>query len=122
MLRGKLVVALALMIIVAGLAFAPACKRNVSHDVFAKCLAARQVTMYGLYWCSHCAEQKEMFGPSFEYIPYVECGIKGARAEEPACIQAGVKNFPTWKFADGSMVEGVRSLQFLSEKSGCSLQ
>jgi len=90
------------------LAFFLACERQVDHDAFAKCLASRQVTMYGLYWCEHCAEQKKMFGPSFQYISYVECGIKGSRAEEPACIQAGAKNFPTWKFPDGSLVEGVR--------------
>ncbi len=78
--------------------------------------------MYGLYWCEHCADQKEMFGSSFQYIPYVECGIQGSRAEAPACIAAGVKNFPAWKFADGSVIEGTRPLKFLSEKSGCSLQ
>src|SRR5882724_10282577 len=118
----RLTVALIAIGIAAQLAFLPACERDVSHDVFAKCLAAKQVSMYGLYWCDHCAEQKKMFGSSFQYVPYVECGIKGSRAEEPACIQAGVKNFPTWKLSDGSLVEGVRPLEFLSEKSGCSLQ
>ncbi len=114
--------ALVLIGLVAVLAFLPACERQVNHDAFAKCLSSRQVTMYGLYWCEHCAEQKKMFGPSFQYISYVECGIKGSRAEEPVCVQAGVKNFPAWKFPDGSLVEGVRPLEFLSEKSGCSLQ
>jgi hypothetical protein len=116
------VVTLGLIGLAAVLAFLPACERQVNHDAFAKCLTAKQVTMYGLYWCEHCAEQKKMFGPSFQYVSYVECGIKGSRAEEPACAQAGVKNFPAWKFPDGSLVEGVRPLEFLSEKSGCSLQ
>jgi hypothetical protein len=120
--RFRLIVVLMMIGLVAALAFLPACERNVAHDVFAKCLASKQVTMYGLYWCEHCAEQKKMFGPSFQYVPYVECGIKGSRAEEPACIQAGIKNFPTWKFPDGSLVEGTKPLEFLSEKSGCSLQ
>ena len=34
--------------------------------------------MYGLYWCPHCIEQKEMFGDAFHYVPYVECAIKGS--------------------------------------------
>ncbi len=116
------VIASMLIGLAACLLFIPACKGKESHDSFAKCLTAKQVTMYGLYWCEHCAEQKEMFGPSFQYVHYVECGIKGSRAETPACIEAGVKNFPAWKFPDGSIVEGVRPLAYLSEKSGCSLQ
>jgi len=89
-------------------------------DAFAKCLAVRQVKMYGLYWCTHCEEQKEMFGSAFQYVPYIECGTKGSRAEQPACLQAGVKNFPTWQFVTDRH-EGVLRLETLSEKTGCSL-
>jgi|SRR2546429_9066855 Ca2+/H+ antiporter len=89
-------------------------------DAFAKCLAARQVKMYGLYWCTHCEEQKEMFGSAFQYVPYIECGAKGSHTEQPNCVQAGVKNFPTWQFAT-ERHEGVLRLESLSEKSGCSL-
>jgi hypothetical protein len=89
-------------------------------DAFAKCLAARQVKMYGLYWCTHCEEQKEMFGSAFQYVPYIECGTKGSRAEQPSCKQDGVKNFPTWQFAT-ERYEGVLRLESLSEKTGCSL-
>jgi len=89
-------------------------------DAFAQCLSAKQVKMYGLYWCTHCAEQKELFGPSFQYVPYVECGIKGSQTEQPACVQAGVGHFPTWQF-NGERHEGVLSMKALSEKSGCSL-
>jgi len=118
----RVITALLIFGFFAGLAFSPACNHAVSHDAFAKCLTTKQVTMYGLYWCEHCADQKKLFGPSFQYVSYVECGIEGSRAEQPVCIQAGAKNFPTWKLPDGSMVEGVQTLQTLSEKSGCSLQ
>jgi len=77
--------------------------------------------MYGAYWCPHCAEQKEMFGSSFQYVPYIECGIKGSRDEAPVCAQAGVKHFPTWQFPDGERREGALALQTLSQKSGCPL-
>jgi len=94
---------------------------NHRYDVFAKCLAAKQTKMYGLYWCPHCAEQKEMFGKSFQYVPYVECAIKGSRDLMPACTEAGVKLFPSWQFGTNKPVEGVFPLQELSDKTGCSL-
>lgn len=71
-------------------------------DDFAKCLTAKQAKMYGLSWCPHCADQKEMFGFAFQYVDYVECGIEPNHTETEQCKQAGVKNFPTWQFADGS--------------------
>ena len=95
-------------------------KRTSRLDGFAQCLAARKVKMYGLFWCPHCEEQKELFGSSFQYVPYVECGIKGTHQEEPVCKAAGVKNFPTWQFAF-ERHEGVLSLPDLAEKAGCSL-
>ena len=66
--------------------------------------------MYGAYWCPHCADQKEMFESSFQYIPYVECGMPGSRDEAQVCIDAGIKHFPTWEFADGERREGAQSL------------
>ena len=90
-------------------------------DAFAKCLTAKQAKMYGAYWCPHCEDQKEKFGSSFQYAPYVECGIKGSKAIEPVCTEAGIKRFPTWIFADGTRVEGAHELEFLGEQTGCSL-
>ena len=90
-------------------------------DAFARCLRAKQAKMYGAYWCPHCEEQKEKFGSSFQYAPYVECGIKGSKGIEPVCTQAAIKRFPTWIFADGTRVEGEHELEFLGEQTGCSL-
>jgi hypothetical protein len=91
------------------------------YDAFAQCLTEKQAKMYGLYWCTHCAEQKEMFGASFKHVNYIECGIKGSKDEEPACKAAAVKNFPTWEFSDGSRKEGTQPLLVLSRQTGCSL-
>jgi hypothetical protein len=98
-------------------------RRHRAHrlDAFAQCLAAKQAKMYGAFWCPHCADQKELFDASFQYVPYVECGIKGSRAENDTCLQAGVKRFPTWAFADGERRERVLTMQALSQKTGCSL-
>jgi len=95
--------------------------RNHRYDAFAKCLATRQAKMYGLYWCPHCIEQKEKFGASFRYVPYVECAIKGSAELQPECKIAGAKLFPSWQFGMDPPKEGVLSLEALSEKTGCSL-
>jgi hypothetical protein len=62
-----------------------------------------------------------MFESSFQYVPYVECGVSGSREEAPLCKDAGIKHFPTWQFADGERREGTLSLQVLGSKTGCSL-
>lgn len=95
--------------------------KNHKYDDFAKCIASKQVKMYGLYWCPHCIEQKEMFGASFHYIPYVECAIKGSHDLAPACSAAGVKLFPSWQFGAAPPKEGVLTLDALGDKTGCSL-
>ena len=94
---------------------------NHRYDGFAKCLTSKQAKMYGAYWCPHCAEQKEEFGKSFQYVNYVECAIQGSREMAPACKAAGVQHYPTWQFGTGSLVEGKFPLQELSDKTGCSL-
>lgn len=94
---------------------------NHQYDEFAKCLASKQAKMYGLYWCPHCADQKAMFGKAFQYVPYVECGIKGSHDMAAACTAAGVKLFPSWEFAGNKPIEGVFPMQELSDKTGCAL-
>ena len=95
--------------------------KNHHYDSLAKCLAAKQVKMYGLYWCPHCIEQKEKFGKAFQYVPYVECATKGSRELALECKAAGTKNFPSWQFPGEPLHEGVLSLEDLSNHTGCSL-
>ena len=94
---------------------------NHQYDGFAKCLSSKQAKMYGLYWCPHCAEQKAMFGKAFQYVPYVECGIKGSHELGAECTAAGVKLFPSWQFGGNKPIEGVFPMQELSDKTGCVL-
>ncbi len=94
---------------------------NHRYDGFAKCLAAKQAKMYGLYWCPHCADQKAMFGKAFQYVPYVECAIKDSHELAPACTAAKVKLFPSWQFGTNPPIEGVFPMQELSDKTGCVL-
>jgi hypothetical protein len=94
---------------------------NHKYDAFAQCLSTKQAKMYGLYWCPHCIEQKEKFGASFRYVPYVECAIKDSKELATECKIAGVKLFPSWQFGSDPPKEGILSLEALSDKTGCSL-
>jgi hypothetical protein len=97
-------------------------RKPVSNlDSFAQCLSHQGAKMYGAWWCPHCAEQKELFGYAFRYVNYVECSPHGQRTQNDVCKQAGIKNYPTWQFADGTQALGVLHLQALSEKTGCPL-
>lgn len=66
----------------------------------AKKLRDAGARMYGAFWCSHCYEQKQMFGKeAAESLPYVECFPEGWRAgQEMAseCKAANLEGFPTW--------------------------
>jgi hypothetical protein len=117
----KFVIWGAILVLFAGAYYAGWYHKNHRYDSFAKCLASKQAKMYGLYWCPHCLDQKEMFGKAFQYVPYVECAIKGTRELAPECKAAGAKNFPSWQFAGEPLREGVLSLEDLSGRTGCSL-
>ncbi|WCJ32743.1 NAD(P)H dehydrogenase (quinone)s [Euphorbia peplus] len=77
--------------------------------------------MYGAFWCSHCLEQKEIFGEeASKILNYVECfpdgyrkGIKIAKA----CSDARIEGFPTWEI-DGQILSGEKELSELAELSG----
>ena len=88
-------------------------------DRFAQCLTDKGTVMYGLYWCPHCEDQKELFGSSFRNIHYVECGTPDHKEQEQ-CVVDGLKDFPIWKFADGERHTGGLSMQELAAKTGCS--
>jgi hypothetical protein len=122
-ISGKKIVVVILIVAVGLLIAMILYRQSHRYDAFAKCLKDRHVLMYGAYWCPHCAEQKEKFGASFKYAPYVECGIPGnTRGEQQVCKDAGIQHFPTWQFPPvGERVERVLSLDDLSDRTGCPL-
>jgi hypothetical protein len=122
---GRRRIALVALLIAAALGLAYYLNHRSEHkyDAFARCLSSRGVKMYGAYWCPHCQDQKEKFAASFEYVPYIECGVKGdAHAQSQACKDANVKHYPTWQFPPmGERVERVFSLEELGDRTGCAL-
>lgn len=94
---------------------------KVVYDSFAKCLTESGFTMYGAFWCPHCADQKEMFGDAFQYIDYVECDPRDEAGQPELCLEKGVESYPTWIYKDGRKWEGVQSFDALGEVAKCDL-
>jgi len=88
---------------------------------FAQCLTDNGVKEYGAWWCPNCERQKAKFGATFSNIDYIECSPGRTRNMSAQCQQAGIKEFPTWRFADGTELTGDQPLGVLADKSGCEL-
>ena len=75
--------------------------------------------MYGAFWCSHCFEQKQVFGKeAMKDFPYVECfpaGYKKGMEQEKVCESADVRGYPTWVI-NGERIEGDQTLEELEAK------
>lgn len=90
-------------------------------DALAQCLKEKGAVFYGAFWCSHCQNQKAMFGKSQKLLPYIECSTADGKNQLAVCKEKQISGYPTWEFADGSRESGEISLQKLSEKTGCQL-
>ena len=88
---------------------------------FAQCLASSGAKFYGAFWCPHCHAEKALFGSAVSALPYVECSTPDGNSQTKVCIDEGIKEYPTWIFADGTRESGVLSLAQLSAKTGCKL-
>lgn len=108
-------VAIVLIVAIWGLYFFNNKAPKVNLDNFAKCLASKDVTMYGAEWCAHCKAEKARFGSSFQYVNYVECpdNVK-------LCTDKKIENFPSWIIGE-KIYEGEQGLENLSKLSGCEL-
>lgn len=90
-------------------------------DEFAQCIKSSGAEFYGTFWCSHCQNQKKMFGSSQKYLPYVECSTPDGQSQNQTCKDKGIEGYPTWVFADGSRLPGELELATLAEKTQCVL-
>ena len=81
------------------------------YDEFAKYLTEKGVKMYGTEWCSHCKNQKKLFGDSFQYIDYIDCD-----KNRQECLSAGVQGYPTWRINEQNY-PGEQSLERLAQLS-----
>ncbi|OIO07500.1 hypothetical protein CO115_00880 [Candidatus Falkowbacteria bacterium CG_4_9_14_3_um_filter_36_9] len=90
-------------------------------DAFARCIKDSGAKFYGTFWCSHCKSQKEMFGASQKYLPYIECSTPDGQGQNQICKDNKIEGYPTWVFVDGSRQSGEVALEDLATKTGCAL-
>ncbi|XP_061971220.1 thiol-disulfide oxidoreductase LTO1 isoform X2 [Populus nigra] len=91
----------------------------------ARHLQSTGAKMYGAFWCSHCQEQKQMFGKeAAELLNYVECFPNGFRKGTKmikACADAKLEGFPTWVI-NGQVLSGDQELSELAKVSGFKIE
>lgn len=91
------------------------------YDEFAVCLKDKGAVFYGAFWCTHCQAQKKLFESSVKLLPYVECSTSDGQGQLQVCKDKKIEGYPTWIFADGSILNGQVPLATLSEKTSCAL-
>lgn len=107
------------LIIIAGFVYTSSKPGNL--DSFAACLKEKKAVFYGAFWCSHCQNQKKMFGNSMNFLPYVECSTADGKEQLKICQDKKISSYPTWEFSDGSRLTGEVALEKLAEKTSCAL-
>lgn len=87
----------------------------------AKCLSGKSVKLYGSYTCSHCNNQKKMFGDGVTYLNYVECNAGGENADPKSCGAAKITAYPTWVNAKKEQLVGSRDPETVAKWAGCQI-
>ena len=92
----------------------------ISASDLAKCLAANGAKVYGASSCSHCQDQKALFGEDWKLVNYIECEApEDPNAQKDECMRAGITAYPTWVFKDGQVKQGFASMDELAQMSEC---
>ena len=81
---------------------------------FAECITESGAVFYGTNWCSHCNDQKEIFGQHMDKITFVDCDAGDL------CARNGVTAFPTW-IINGEKYLGTKSPEVLAALTGCEI-
>lgn len=84
-------------------------------ESLANCLQERGATMFGAAGCSHCIQQKALFGEAFKTIRFVDCALKESTG---ICFKENIKGYPTWVLGQ-SRLEGSFSLKKIADWAGC---
>lgn len=103
---------------------APKYDTTAAKVQLAQCLVEKGAVMYGAYWCGYCTKEKEEFGgEAWKTMQknYVECTDL---SNEAKCAEIAVEGrylFPTWKFKNGTLMQGYTPnfLEKLAEESDC---
>jgi glutaredoxin len=91
---------------------------GAAEIALAEYLTANDVKFYGAFWCSHCKEQKALFGAvAASKLNYIECDKNGENSQRQLCKDQNIQMFPTWAIK-GQFLPGTRDLKQLAELTG----
>lgn len=91
---------------------------GAAEIALAKHLNQTGAKFYGAFWCSHCHDQKQLFGKeAVPYVPYVECSTSDRQEQTAICKAQKIESYPTWKMS-GKFFSGTQSLEKLAQLSG----
>ena len=81
-------------------------------------LAVNDVKFYGAYWCSHCQQQKSLFGAAAAAkLLYIECDADGEKSQRQLCKDKNIQMFPTWVIG-GKYFTGTKDLKEIATMTG----
>ncbi len=73
--------------------------------------------LYTAYWCSHCHDQKTLFGKeAVSELQIVECAKDGRDNQRELCDLKGITGYPSWEI-NGKLESGVIPLKELADIS-----
>jgi cyclophilin family peptidyl-prolyl cis-trans isomerase len=87
---------------------------------FAKALAASGAKLFGADWNATTTQQRALFNEGANYLPYFEV-TNPDRTPNSLATQENITIFPTWKFSNGTVSTGLKTLQELSTLSGVAI-
>ena len=123
-MKNPLVIFFTVFVVLVGVVFFMQSKeasKPGEYDTFAQCVSDSGAKMYGAFWCPHCESQRNMFGNSRDFLPYVECSTPDRQSQVQECIDAEIQSYPTWILSDGTRINGVQEFEQIAEFSGCEL-
>lgn len=85
---------------------------NTTDSPVAKCIGQNSV-LYVQRGCSHCEDQKNLFGDSYQYLNITDCFY-----ETQKCINNSIEATPTWVIKSQKYV-GVQTIETLKNLTGC---
>lgn len=93
-------------------------KSGAAEIALAQHLKKIDAKMYGGFFCSHCYEQKQLFGREAfkESINYIECHPEGKNPQLALCEKEGITGFPTWDIK-GKKYPGTQPPEELAKNS-----
>jgi thiol-disulfide isomerase/thioredoxin len=89
------------------------------YDGFAACIKESNAKFYGAFWCTHCQDQKALFGKSAKNLPYVECSTPDGQGQTQICKDNKIESYPTWQLPDGTLRVGTMTFEELASSTDC---